>query len=236
MDQELSELKRRWTTSGQAEDRGRYVQAAARVEGRSPGWISYRLELESFSPDHLRDRVRVLYQRKAGVSGRQALAASVNRVVRECTGTWFEGLSEDWSPAWCSCHCLPKGPRDVGQAVARVLAQVQVVHEFKRDLVELGEADPQESDPLSEARALGGEVLESLVKATGCNETWYHEVTPALEFVLRGRGLEGLDFEPLSQLVHTSFSSWTRPTTAAREAALDLYALSAAAAGLEGRS
>jgi hypothetical protein len=236
VDQELSELKRRWTTSGQDEDRARYVQAASRAEGRSPDWVGYRLEVEAYSPEPLRARLEELYRREAGRAKSGALTASVNRLVRECVGSWFEGLSEDWDPAWCSCHCLPKGPNEVDAGVAKVLGQVEAVREFNRALIELAEAAPQQPGALDEARALGAAVLECVIKATRCNETWYQLVTPALELVLVGRGLGDVDLDALALLIETNFSSWTQPSGTARELALDHYAASAAEAGLAGAS
>tara|TARA_R110002072_G_scaffold108077_1_gene234794 strand:- start:302 stop:1012 length:711 start_codon:yes stop_codon:yes gene_type:complete len=234
VDQELEELRRRWSTSGDPDERQRYVQAQARAEGRSVEWVEFRLQVQAYSRQLLQGRVRELYERKVRPGSTRELAGAVQRVVGECVGSWFGGLSEDWNPAWCACHCLPKGPDDVERGVQRVLSQVDAVHGYNLDLIALGEGAPQESDSLDEARALGEAVIEAVIRATRCNEAWYQEVAPALELVLLGRGVGDVDLEPLADLISASFSSWTQPSPSARSEALDLYALSAAEAGLAG--
>lgn len=235
MDQELNELKRRWTTSRTLEDRLTYVRALARVEGRDPDWIGARLDLERYSPEALRTRVSEHYRAEPkGTNPARAHALDV--VVRETAGSWFSGLSELWNPAWCSCHCLPKGPEEIDEKVAKVVDQVAAVYRYHQRLLELGEAPPQEADPVDEARALGEATIDAVIQATRCNESWYTEVPDALAFVLLGRGLPELELEALEALVEVSFSSWTEPSAEARSEALDLYALNAAEAGLRGAS
>lgn len=227
-------MKRRWTTSGDPEDRQRYVQALGRAEGRGAEWIRYRLDVESYSRDELQRQVHSLYQRGVRAGGAGDLAEALRRVVGACVGSWFSGLSEDWNPAWCPCHCLPKGPDDLDRGVSRVVSQVDAVHRYNLELITLAEGAPTKSNPLDEARALGEAVIEAVIRATRCNETWYQEVTPALGRVLQGRGLNDLDLEPLAALVSASFSSWTQPSPSARSEALDLYARCATQAGLVG--
>ncbi|MBL4846725.1 MAG: hypothetical protein JKY65_14480 [Planctomycetes bacterium] len=237
MDRELIDLRRRWEESGSVEDREHYFQAEARAQGVSAEWIGVRLGVEGYRVARLEAGVRgffeteEMWQEKKGYYWPHLPA--FRAVVREGAGSWFPGLAEDWNPAWCPCHCLPKTPEEIPRAVERVLGQVNAVQSYYVKLIALGDAAPSEADPLDEARALGGAVIELVIEATGCNETWYHEVSIALEFVLLGRGIT-IDLDEVEQLVSDSFSSWVAPAPAARAAVLEAYASASSKAGLRG--
>ncbi len=187
-----------------------------------------RQALAAYQPDVLRPMVRqVLNHVRPDAVHSQARAPLDSFLARE-VGGWFDGLSEEWDPQWCACHCLP-GRTTVEICLDKVMDQLDAVHRYRVGLADLAETSiPVEASSFQAAMAdLAMGVIDLVIEATGCNESWYWIAADAFEWVLEARGL-ALDEAAktaLEQTTERAFSSWTVPEDKNRSVVADDVAL-----------
>lgn len=231
MDQDLRELERR-VAQGEPGARERFLRARARARGVSESWVEFELSLEldpapvrAAAEELLRKRLPELSQREPGYSHpvNEEYADVLQRAVAR---PWFQGLNEDWEPPWCPCHWLPRAADEVERCVTRSLEQIESRRALAARLVELGNARPGSDDELARAahlRGLASDVLEAVIEATGCNDSWYGNVEPALSQALEGWGLDDAELEDTENLLIDRFDSWSQPGAEAVELFLDTF-------------
>jgi hypothetical protein len=240
-DDELRELERR-ARNGGPQDRERWLRARARARDVAPGWVSVQLSVEAFEPEQVRaaaqatlERLLPAMQLAEDVGYRSSFYTEFRQAVSEAAGIWFSGLSEEWDPAWCPCHWLPRQPERIARCVERAVEQVTSVHRYHQQLIALGDARPAPGAPAHEEdlTGLASRVIDLVIGATDCNDSWYLEVAGALCFVLEGRGVslgEGAR-EDLEDLIRARFGSSAQPSPQAREAVAQEFAGLARGAG-----
>lgn len=250
MDEDLRALRRRWEESQTEEDLERYLQAEARATGREARWIRHTLTLAAFAPERVEEAATAFLRAACAGQPRSAerpgyrseLYTGYQALIRAQAGPWFSGLEEEWAPAWCPCHWLPKGPDEIDRCVEQTLAQLRSVHGYEQALVTLAETHlevaaegfEQESDAFEQAQLIGEVVIDLLIEATGCNDAWYHKLAGALGHVAWGLGAE-FESEALELLIETRFSSWVEPAPEARAEVQSAFAQALIDAGYGAR-
>lgn len=256
MDETLRALQRSWELSRDDDDLERYLQAESRASGLPVRWTRHKLGLGTFDPGRVAEAARAVLEAACATQApgddqgerpgySSELYRAYNGAVIAAAGPWFSGLDEGWEPPWCPCHWLPRGPAEIERCVEQTLAQVTRVHAYERALVTLAETHrdpflyPDPADHLEQVEAIGGLVIDLLIEATGCNESWYGQLAGVFSHVALGLGAEFAEddaaLESLESLIETRFSSWVAPSADARAEVQSAFASAVLGAGYGAR-